>query len=902
MMDVPNTWLEKGIALNVIRSCFELARSQIRIASGFFTIRGWGLIRVHTAGKQTYILVGIENPGADRAKKALVSEILRDLQSGLDRDRRASVQDLVEKMASGRLRLVDARAIDHHAKVYIADRQLAVIASANATGKGLTRQVESGCIVKDIEEVENLVARFDSYFQQAEDLTELLLQALNKWLQLASPWDIYLKTLLCLEDLEETETKYSRIPVSYQRDAIAQCLRQISNYRGAMLVASTGLGKTAIAVHVALRLKKEGVIDCVAVVGPKAVRRTWIKEMRSAGIRPDYFTYQILDRENSSGLDDFYDIIDELNSGKRVFVILDESHNLRNRYRPGFGNKKYRQSRREVRQAFTRIRQLDVEDRLKVLLLTGSPYGKNMDNLNNQLYLLPHTARNRALLDHPGLAEKNWEALDTSDFNELPVVSRLTTAHVARYYAHSDENGTYITFGSERRYVPKIILNTIKFDLSFQKELIDLIESGCFDASDRHLTRRLLRMAWTSSPLALQSLLKRVVDTPGGENAFERIGFSMPKIQREAKISPLISALKNLSIQADFKLQILMQILRKSEGEKIIIYCERQATVVYLEEALKKLRPDLRVAATVEERNEDYEQKEIKEIDEFITRFAPIASEKSVGTDREYDVFVSTDAYGVGVNLQDASVVVNYDIDWTPINVIQRLGRVLRFWHSPRTINSYTLVPDFQLEDRLREEQSLDIQKILERWDNLMERHQESCKLTDIDVLTEQKKEIRDLGDSASRFTMTTAELDIAAVLDSEETSVYFKHAAKLQEYRQYAESLHGDLISAKVFSGTGRRIYLLLKLENKYHPLLFNADSYEVIESNQDKILEAIASTSDTPTAAVDADEIEALSHRCLQNWCHVKGTPVESVIRICTLLLKPQSEGDSLNSIFKS
>jgi superfamily II DNA or RNA helicase len=42
--------------------------------------------------------------------------------------------------------------------------------------------------------------------------------------------------------------------------------------------------------------------------------------------------------------------------------------------------------------------------------------------------------------------------------------------------------------------------------------------------------------------------------------------------------------------------------------------------------------------------------------------------------------------------MQVASVVINYDIDWTPLTV-QRAGRILRFYPEPRTVQLYTFVP-----------------------------------------------------------------------------------------------------------------------------------------------------------------------------------------------------------------
>jgi len=50
----------------------------------------------------------------------------------------------------------------------------------------------------------------------------------------------------------------------------------------------------------------------------------------------------------------------------------------------------------------------------------------------------------------------------------------------------------------------------------------------------------------------------------------------------------------------------------------------------------------------------------------------------------------------VGVNLQDASVVVSYDIAWTPDTIIQRAGRILRFWKEPRKVQLYIIVGAYQ--------------------------------------------------------------------------------------------------------------------------------------------------------------------------------------------------------------
>ena len=144
-----SSWFESGKSLPYIIDLLQKAKQKIRIATGFFTIKGWNLIRRYTTGKKTYLLVGLDDPGEQRARMALFQEIMRDLRTGLDRDRRKSVRDLVQKIQSNQFEIVDARVKDHHNKLYIYDERAAIQTSSNLTGKGLMEQVEGGNISKD---------------------------------------------------------------------------------------------------------------------------------------------------------------------------------------------------------------------------------------------------------------------------------------------------------------------------------------------------------------------------------------------------------------------------------------------------------------------------------------------------------------------------------------------------------------------------------------------------------------------------------------------------------------------------------------------------------------------------------------------------------------------------------
>lgn len=83
--------------------------------------------------------------------------------------------------------------------------------------------------------------------------------------------------------------------------------------------------------------------------------------------------------------------------------------------------------------------------------------------------------------------------------------------------------------------------------------------------------------------------------------------------------------------------------------------------------------------------------------------FAPVASEKSVPDgEKEIDILVSTDVLSEGQNLQDCGVIVNYDLTWNPIRLVQRNGRIDRIGSDHAEIAIYNMFPEKELEDLLR--------------------------------------------------------------------------------------------------------------------------------------------------------------------------------------------------------
>lgn len=86
-----------------------------------------------------------------------------------------------------------------------------------------------------------------------------------------------------------------------------------------------------------------------------------------------------------------------------------------------------------------------------------------------------------------------------------------------------------------------------------------------------------------------------------------------------------------------------------------------------------------------------------------ITRFAPKANEAPhiKGTDKEIDLIISTDVLSEGQNLQDADTVINYDLHWNPVRMIQRAGRIDRIGSEWDMVYVFNFFPEDRLESLL---------------------------------------------------------------------------------------------------------------------------------------------------------------------------------------------------------
>ena len=89
-------------------------------------------------------------------------------------------------------------------------------------------------------------------------------------------------------------------------------------------------------------------------------------------------------------------------------------------------------------------------------------------------------------------------------------------------------------------------------------------------------------------------------------------------------------------------------------------------------------------------------------LNNVLTCFSPISKSRDVlmpGSTTDIDILIATDCISEGQNLQDCDYLVNYDIHWNPVRIIQRFGRIDRIGSRNRYIQLVNFWPDMTLDD-----------------------------------------------------------------------------------------------------------------------------------------------------------------------------------------------------------
>ena len=166
-------------------------------------------------------------------------------------------------------------------------------------------------------------------------------------------------------------------------------------------------------------------------------------------------------------------------------------------------------------------------------------------------------------------------------------------------------------------------------------------------------------------------------------------------LQDAERLFSVLELAGNWQATKDSKLAELEKLISKTHpNQKILIFSQFSDTVDYLSTQLKA-RGIARLASVTGDTADP---------SVFARRFSPESNKvrDKVSASEEIRVLIATDVLSEGQNLQDAAIVVNFDLPWAIIRLIQRAGRVDRIGQKAEEILCYSFIPADGVERLIR--------------------------------------------------------------------------------------------------------------------------------------------------------------------------------------------------------
>ena len=178
----------------------------------------------------------------------------------------------------------------------------------------------------------------------------------------------------------------------------------------------------------------------------------------------------------------------------------------------------------------------------------------------------------------------------------------------------------------------------------------------------------------------------------------------------------LILMLKDITPEHDMKLQQLVADLKNKfehpingNNKKVLIFTAFADTANYLYEQLSdRILNDcgLHMALITGSTEGKCTLPKLKcTFNDILTYFSPLSKDRDAihpNDTREIDVLIATDCISEGQNLQDCDYLINYDIHWNPVRIIQRFGRIDRIGSKNDVIQLVNYWPDMELDDYIK--------------------------------------------------------------------------------------------------------------------------------------------------------------------------------------------------------
>ncbi len=734
------------------------------------------------------------------------------------------LRDLARQMREGKLVVKIFLRHTLHAKLYLLYRDdynnpiTGFLGSSNLTLAGLRHQGELNVDVLDQPACQTLSTWFEKRWQDrwCVDITQDLIAVIEEsWARedMLSPYEVYLKMAYHLSQEARAGLSEFKLPrefterlFDYQAAAVKIAAHHLNKRGGVMLGDVVGLGKTLMATTLT-RIFQDDYSPETLIICPKNLVRMWKQYVAEYRLLAEVMPLSLVNR-------------DLPNLRRYRLVIIDESHNLRNRE-----GKTYRI-----------IQEYINTNESKCVLLSATPYNKSFSDLSAQLGLFIDEKHDLGIRPEQYLREIGGETAfgakhqlpvrslqafeksdhidDWRDLMRLYLVRRTRTFILDNYTETDTDTGRrFLRMRNDgRAYFPMRVPKTVAFGVSsddqygqlYSDDVVNLIDglslpryglgqyvnekaakqastaekqlignlsragkrlmgfcrtnlfkrlesSGAsfLQSIDRHILRNFIYLHAITNGLDLPiGTLDAISLDPTSEDEDEQALFAVEpgdegasEVAIDDNVSPMLTdywqrakaiyqqfagpykgrfkwlnpALFNASLQKDLqddvnsliqilehsgewqsaedsKLAALVNLLEFHKGEKVLVFSQFADTVRYLNEHL--VQHGIENIGMATGQSDDPTT--------LAWRFSPVSNGVNLAPGQELNVLISTDVLSEGQNLQDSAIIVNFNLPWAIIRLVQRAGRVDRIGQQSERILCYSFLPAEGVEQIIR--------------------------------------------------------------------------------------------------------------------------------------------------------------------------------------------------------
>jgi len=361
----------------------------------------------------------------------------------------------------------------------------------------------------------------------------------------------------------------------------------------------------------------------------------------------------------------------------------------------------------------------------------------------------------------------------------------------------------------------------------------------------------------------------------------------------------------------DLKQQIANKLLNPiNEGnKKVLIFSAFADTVNYLYKNLSAHNKSVHNLETAKITGSNQNKTTLKIDNKFnniLINFSPLSKERRNNNAPEIDVLIATDCISEGQNLQDCDTLINYDIHWNPVRIIQRFGRIDRIGSINNDIQLINFWPQLSLDDYInlknRVEQKMFMVDATATGEDNVLTNKSSDLLFRKKQLERLQEEVVDIEEMGSGVSITDLGLNDFRM----DLVNYINKNGSLENVANGMHSVCKKDLDRGIEQGV---IFVLKNLNNfvnidktnQLHPfyLIYIKETGEIISNhlnvkNTLDILRAISKGNDEPIKAVyEIFNDETDDGKNMGKYSNLLNNSIESILNV-----KDESDVDSLFS----